>query len=57
MITYITYSIAIYYYMRYLAIEIENPENLKTVDCKPKTENWKPKTEILWLLQLMNFTK
>jgi hypothetical protein len=40
MITYITYTIAIYYYMRYLAIETENlgnPEN-----CELKTENRKP---------------
>jgi hypothetical protein len=39
MITYITYTIAIHYYMRYLAIEIENPETLKTQGWKLKTES------------------
>ena len=32
MITYITYTIANHYYMRYLAIEAENLQSLKTVN-------------------------
>ena len=39
MITSITYTIAIYYYIRYLSIETENLGSLKT-------EGWKLKTEI-----------
>jgi len=39
MITYITYTIAIYYYMRYLAIETQNLGSLLTQGRKLKTQN------------------
>ena len=47
MITYITYTIAIHYYMHYLAIETQNLGNLLTQGRKLKTENSKLKTETL----------
>jgi hypothetical protein len=40
MITYITYIIAIHYYMRYLSIETEDLESLKTKGWKLKTESY-----------------
>ncbi len=44
MITYITYSLANDYYIRYLATETQNLGSLLTQGRKPKTENQKLKT-------------